>query len=75
MRAAGFETLHCFPSLVTFDNPDGPIWRYRVDHVLSLLSDTELVLWREATEAARARGLLFMANPMHCAVGIKPDPG
>ena len=38
MRAARFTDLTCFPSLVTLDRPDGPIWRYREDHVLSLLT-------------------------------------
>jgi hypothetical protein len=57
---------------VTFDNPDGPIWRYREDHVLSQLSDAETSVWRVATALARERGLLFMTNAMHCAVGTKP---
>ena len=73
MRRMGFETLRCFPSLVTFDNPDGPIWRYREDHVLSQLSETETSVWREAVARAREASLLFMANPMHCAVGVKPQ--
>jgi SAM-dependent methyltransferase len=72
MRAAGFEALTCFPTLVTFDKPDGPIWRYREDHVLSRLTDAETVVWRTATDAARKAGLLFMANPLHRAVGRKP---
>jgi ubiquinone/menaquinone biosynthesis C-methylase UbiE len=72
MRAAGFAALRCFPSLVTFDNPDGPIWRYREDHVLSKLSDSEMAVWKEAIKAARAREMLFMANPMHCVVGVRP---
>ncbi|MDR3533448.1 MAG: methyltransferase domain-containing protein [Rhodopila sp.] len=73
MWQAGFHAVRCFPSLVTFDNPDGPIWRYREDHVLSQLSGAETAIWREATRAARESGLLFMANPMHCAVGTKPQ--
>jgi SAM-dependent methyltransferase len=72
MRQAGFQDLSCFPSLVTFDNPDGPIWKYREDHILSQLTESEMVVWRNATRAAREAGLLFMANPMHCAVGVKP---
>jgi SAM-dependent methyltransferase len=72
MRAAGFVDMTCFPSLVTFDNPNGPIWKYREDHVLSLLSDEETVTWRALTQEARRQGLLFMANPMHCAVGARP---
>jgi ubiquinone/menaquinone biosynthesis C-methylase UbiE len=72
MRAAGFADLVCFPHLVTFDQPDGPIWRYREDHVLSQLSVEETAVWRQATAAVRAEGLLFMANPLHCAVGTVP---
>jgi SAM-dependent methyltransferase len=72
MRAAGFEQLTCFPTLVTFDRPDGPIWRYREDHVLSQLTEPETAIWHTATAAARAAGLLFMANPLHRAVGRKP---
>jgi SAM-dependent methyltransferase len=72
MRRAGFTKLSCFPGLVTFDNPDGPIWRYREDHILSQLSDAEMAVWRAATGASRDQDLLFMANPMHCVVGTKP---
>ena len=69
MKAAGFGALSCFPTLVTFDQPDGPIWRYREDHVLSQLTPAETEIWHAATQAARAAGLLFMANPLHCVVG------
>ncbi len=72
MREAGFVDLVCFPALVTLDRPDGPIWRYREDHVLSLLSAEETRDWRAATAQARRTGQLFMAHPMHCAVGVKP---
>ena len=71
MRRAGFEGLSCFPSMVTFDKPDGPIWRYREDHVLAQLTGAETEVWRKATQAARDVGLLFMANALHCAVGRK----
>ena len=71
MKAAGFGTVTCFPSLVTLDRPDGPIWRYREDHVLSGLSPEDTGIWHAATGATRADGLLFMAHPMHCAVGTK----
>lgn len=72
MRAAGLRDLICFPSLVTLDRPDGPIWRYREDHVLSQLDPAETAAWRAARDAAAAEELLFMAHPMHCAVGTKP---
>ena len=72
MRAAGFTALTCFPSLVTLDNPAGPIWRYREDHALALLTETETASWRATAAAAQSEEMLFMAHPLHCAVGRKP---
>jgi SAM-dependent methyltransferase len=72
MGEAGFVDLTCFPTMVAFDRPDGPIWRYREDHVLSQLTSEETVVWHAATAAAREAGLLFMANPLHRVVGRKP---
>jgi SAM-dependent methyltransferase len=74
MRDAGFVDLVCFPMLVTLDRPGGPIWRNREDHVLSQLSPEELPLWHAACNRAEEEGLLFMAHPLHCAVGTKPAP-
>jgi hypothetical protein len=71
-QAAGLRDLVCFPSLVTLDRPDGPIWRYREDHLLSSLAPDETVAWRRARDAAQDQGLLFMVHPMHCVVGRKP---
>lgn len=75
MRAAGFDDLVCFPSLVTLDLPDGPIWHYREDHVLSLLSAEETEIWHALTAEARRNGTLLMAHAMHCAVGVKRTAG
>ncbi|MBV8406542.1 MAG: methyltransferase domain-containing protein [Alphaproteobacteria bacterium] len=71
-RAAGLVDLVCFPSLVTLDQPQGPIWRYREDHLLAQLTAEELESWHAAREKAREQELLFMAHPMHCVVGRKP---
>jgi ubiquinone/menaquinone biosynthesis C-methylase UbiE len=71
-QAAGLGDLVCFPSLVTLDRPDGSIWRYREDHLLASLSPDETATWRASRNDAQARGLLFMAHPMHCVVGRKP---
>ncbi len=71
MAAVGFRGLISFPSLVTLDNPDGPIWRYREDHAVSLLTEEEIVTWRATTGQARAKGMLFQAHAMHCVVGRK----
>jgi SAM-dependent methyltransferase len=72
MRDAGFVDLVCFPTLVTLDRPGGPIWRNREDHVLSQLSPEELPIWHAERDRAAHEGLLFMAHPLHCAVGTKP---
>jgi SAM-dependent methyltransferase len=72
MREAGFVDLSCFPTLVTLDRPGGPIWRNREDHILSLLTPEERGRWQDERERAAAEGLLFMAHPLHCAVGTKP---
>ncbi len=71
-RGAGLVDLTCFPSLVTLDRPNGPIWRYREDHLLAQLNAGEATAWHAAREAAHEQGLLFMAHPMHCVVGHKP---
>jgi len=71
-RQAGLSDLTCFPALVTLDRPEGPIWRYREDHLLAQLSPAELAAWQAAREVAAGQGLLFMAHPMHCMVGHKP---
>jgi ubiquinone/menaquinone biosynthesis C-methylase UbiE len=74
MREAGLVDLVCFPTMVTLDRPGGPIWRNREDHILSLLSPEELAVWDAERDRAAAEGLLFMAHPLHCAVGTKPAP-
>ena len=66
---AGLRDLTCFPFLVTLDRPEGPIWRYREDHLVAQLTPDETSAWRAVRDAAAADGLLFMAHPMHCVVG------
>ncbi|MBV9198894.1 MAG: methyltransferase domain-containing protein [Alphaproteobacteria bacterium] len=73
MRDTGLVDLVCFPTLVTLDRPGGPIWRNREDHVLSQLSPDELPIWHAERDRAAQEGLLFMAHPLHCAVGTKPN--
>ena len=73
MHRAGLADLVCYPFLVTLDQPGGPIWRYREDHVLSLLTEAELGTWHAARDEAAQAGTLMMAHPLHCAVGTKPQ--
>jgi hypothetical protein len=51
-----------------------PIWRYREDAALSLLSAEETRSWLDARAAARRAGVLLAAHALHCAVGTKPRP-
>jgi SAM-dependent methyltransferase len=71
LRRAGLVDLVGFPALVTLDDPDGPIWRYREDHVLAQLSPDETETWHAARAAALAAGPLLQATALHCAVGRK----
>src|SRR5215469_15106604 len=72
MRRAGLGDLACFPSLLTLDRPEGPLWRQREDYTLSLLAAEELPLWHEARDKAQEDGVLMTAWHFHCAVGTKP---
>jgi len=72
MRRAGLGALVSYPAMITLDRPDGPIWRYREDHVLSLLDSDELPVWHAARERAAAEGTLLAAHALHCCIGTKP---
>jgi ubiquinone/menaquinone biosynthesis C-methylase UbiE len=72
MQAAGLADLKAFPSLLTLDTPGNTVWRYREDHLLASLAPDELATWVSAREQARAAGVLMQANPMHCAVAVRP---
>jgi len=71
MRRAGLTDLVSYPCLITLDRPDGPIWRYREDHVLSVLSADELPVWHAARDKAAEEGTLLAAHALHCCVGTK----
>jgi SAM-dependent methyltransferase len=72
MHNAGLVDLCAFPTLVTLDQPEGPIWRYREDDVLSRLSPEDAIAWLDAREKAARHGVLVQAHALHCAVGTKP---
>jgi len=73
MSQAGMVDLCAFPTFITLDQPDGPIWRYREDDVLSRLSPQEAMAWTDARATAVERGVLVQAHALHCAVGTKPS--
>ncbi|MBV8776021.1 MAG: methyltransferase domain-containing protein, partial [Alphaproteobacteria bacterium] len=71
MRQAGLADLVCYPAMITLDRPDGPIWRYREDHALSLLDADERAVWRAARDRAAAEGTLLASHALHCCAGTK----
>ena len=72
MRQAGLVDLVSHPMLITLDRPEGPIWRYREDHVLSVLDADELPVWHEARARAAATGTLICSHALHCCIGTRP---
>ena len=70
MRRAGLTDLRAFPALITLDDPKGPIWRYRENHVQLTLA--EMDAWHSARQTANEEGLLMQAHALHCAVATKP---
>ena len=72
MAAAGFQRLTCFPMLASFDQVEGPFFRYLEGLMLAQLTAEERPAWHSASRAARNAGLLFATAPHHCVVGRKP---
>jgi len=70
MTDAGLVDIQKFPQLAIYEEGD------RLDSVIvrltSMLSGDEAAACRAAVAAARADGTLFVAEPFHSAVGIKP---
>ena len=73
MVQAGLVDLQAFPSMITLDRPDGPIWRYREDAVLPQLGADELETWHAAKARAAANGVLMQSHVLHAAVARKPE--
>jgi SAM-dependent methyltransferase len=72
MRKAGLVDLVGFPCLITLDRPDGPIWRFREDSVLALLTQDERRTWQAERAAAERDGVSLAAHALHCAIATKP---
>ena len=61
-------TFVSYPMLITLDRPDSSIWRYREDHVLSLLSPDELP--GVARGARQGRGQRHVALQPRTAIAV-----
>lgn len=70
MHDAGLTLRRIGPGLVTFT---GPMGYYYLDRLEAGLSEEERHEWCSAMTQAETTGTLFIAQPFHCAVGIKPS--
>lgn len=68
---AGLTQLTLFPHLVPVTEAD-PRFTLFQQQLLAALDPDEAAEWRRAVAEAEAEGTFFMAQPFHCAVGIKP---
>ena len=69
MRDAGLIIRSMFPGLMTFTGPMGYYYLARRE---AGLNNEERHEWHSALTQAEAAGTLFIAQPFHGAVGIKP---
>ena len=71
-RQAGLRDLTCFPALVTLDQPEGPIWRYREDHLTAQLSPSESPPGRP--RATWLQGRVSFSWPIPCTASWDTSP-
>jgi SAM-dependent methyltransferase len=72
-RAAGLTELHFLPQLVAVNADIEPARLTAFEQqILLTLTPEETAEWQQAASAAKAEGTFFIAQPHHCAVGIRP---
>ena len=62
----GLQDIQVFPQFITL--PDMPNWESQARSVLSV---NEAQIWDKALEESRAKGIFFISQPFHCAIGTK----
>ena len=70
MRDAGLTLQKMLPGLAAFT---GPMGYYYLDRLEATLRARERHEWHKAMTQAETAGTLFIAQPFHSAVGIKPS--
>lgn len=70
LSRAGLVQLAVFPEFAVY--ADDERLSGVLDRLMTPLSPEEALACRQAAAEARADGTLFVAEPFHCAVGIKP---
>jgi hypothetical protein len=70
MDQVGLVKVSMLPQWASHGN--GERLDYLQERIAALLNVNELAEWRDAVARARSEGTFFIAEPFHCAVGIKP---
>ena len=70
-HASGLSHLTLFPQFVAVTKTEQQFANFQHQN-LSTLSPEEIDEWRTAAAQAEAEGTVFIAYPLHCAVGVKP---
>ena len=69
MHSAGLVDVIKMPQWAS--HHEGERLQYMQDRIAGALDPSELSEWRAAVVQAQADGSFFIAEPFHCAVGIK----
>jgi hypothetical protein len=70
---AGLTHVQMFPQLAAFEQPQTPQAQFAHAAILGALTAEETQEWHVGMAQAMAGGTYFIAQPFHCAVGIKPE--
>jgi SAM-dependent methyltransferase len=68
---AGLTQVQMWPQFATFDQPHTAQAQFAYGAILGVLTAEETQEWHAGMEQAVADGTYFIAQPFHCAVGIK----
>jgi ubiquinone/menaquinone biosynthesis C-methylase UbiE len=69
MQQAGLKQVTMFPQWATFSA--GERLQFEQERIVAMLKPEEVNEWQKAIVQADAQGTFFIAQPFHCAVGIK----
>jgi SAM-dependent methyltransferase len=68
----GLTHVQMWPQFAAFDDPQTPQAQFSHGAILGALTADETREWHAGLAQAVADGTYFIAQPFHCAVGIKP---
>ena len=73
VHQAGLTHVQMWPQFATFEQPHTPQAQFAYGAILGALSAEETQEWHAGMAQAVSDGTYFIAQPFHCAVGIKPE--